>query len=326
MKNGLVTVFGGSGFLGKHVVRALVAKGYRVRVPMRRPHIGMDLRVIGNVGQVQLMQANLRFEKSVQRAVEGSDAVINLVAVLYEAGQQSFEALHVRGAETLAKAVAAEGITNFVHVSAIGVDKDSQSDYARTKGEGEEIVRKHVPTADILRPSIMFGNEDEFFNRFASMAQLSPALPLMGGGKTKFQPTYVADVADAIARRVEAEASAQTFELGGPQTYSFKELMQFMLETIGKKRLLVPVPWFAANMMGFAGEMVGALPFLEPFLTRDQVKNLKNDNVVSEHAQGFAELGITPETIEAIVPSYLIKYRKYGEFHQPGKDSWPEEA
>lgn len=326
MKNGLVTVFGGSGFLGKHVVRALVAKGYRVRVPMRRPHIGMDLRVIGNVGQVQLMQSNLRFEKSVQRAVEGSDAVINLVAVLYEAGQQSFEALHVRGAETLAKAVAAEGITNFVHVSAIGADKDSQSDYARTKGEGEEIVREHVPTADILRPSIIFGIEDEFFNRFASMAQLSPALPLIGGGKTKFQPVYVADVADAIARRVEAEVSAQTYELGGPQTYSFKELLQFMLQTIGKKRLLVPVPWFAANMMGFGGEMVGALPFLEPFLTRDQVKNLKSDNVVAQDAKGFAELGITPETIEAIVPSYLIKYRKYGEFHQPGKDSWPEEA
>ena len=326
MKNGLVTVFGGSGFLGKHVVRALVAKGYRVRVPMRRPHIGMDLRVIGNVGQVQLMQSNLRFEKSVQRAVEGSDAVINLVAVLYETGQQSFEALHVRGAETLAKAVAAEGITNFVHVSAIGADKDSQSDYARTKGEGEEIVREHVPTADILRPSIIFGNDDEFFNRFASMAQLSPALPLIGGGKTKFQPVYVADVADAIARRVEAEASAQTYELGGPQTYSFKELLQFMLQTIGKKRLLVPVPWFAANMMGFGGEMVGVLPFLEPFLTRDQVKNLKSDNVVGQDAKGFAELGITPETIEAIVPSYLIKYRKYGEFHQPGKDSWPEEA
>ncbi|WP_416876746.1 complex I NDUFA9 subunit family protein [Litorimonas sp.] len=326
MKNGLVTVFGGSGFLGKHVVRALVAKGYRVRVPMRRPHIGMDLRVIGNVGQVQLVQANLRFEKSVQRAVEGSDAVINLVAVLYEAGQQSFEALHVRGAETLAKAVAAEGITNFVHVSAIGADKDSQSEYARTKGEGEEIVREHVPTVDIVRPSIIFGNEDEFFNRFASMAQLSPALPLIGGGKTKFQPVYVADVADAIARRVEAEASAQTYELGGPEIYSFKELMQFMLETIGKKRLLVPVPWFAANMMGFGGEMVGAMPFLEPFLTRDQVENLKNDNVVGQDVQGFADLGIKPETIEAIVPSYLIKYRKYGEFHQPGKDSWPEEA
>ncbi|CAM3711021.1 complex I NDUFA9 subunit family protein [Litorimonas haliclonae] len=326
MKNGLVTVFGGSGFLGKHVVRALVAKGYRVRVPMRRPHTGMDLRVIGNVGQVQLMQANLRYEKSVQRAVEGSDAVVNLVAILHEAGQQSFESVHVRGAETLAKAVAAEGITNFVHVSAIGADKDSKSDYARTKGEGENIVREYVPSADILRPSIMFGNEDGFFNRFASMAQLSPILPLIGGGKTKFQPAYVADVADAIARRVEVGASAQTYELGGPRVYSFKELLELMLDVIAKKRLLVPVPWFAANMMGFGGEMAGALPFLEPFLTRDQVKNLKNDNIVSESAQGFDELGITPETVEAIIPSYLMKYRKYGEFHQPGKDSWPEEA
>lgn len=326
MKSGLVTVFGGSGFLGKHVVRALVAKGHRVRVPMRRPHIGMDLRVIGNVGQVQLMQSNLRYEKSVQRAVEGSDAVINLVAILHEVGQQSFESVHVRGVETLAKAVAAEGITNFVHVSAIGADKDSKSDYARTKGEGEDIVREHVPTVDILRPSILFGNEDSFFNRFASMAQLSPVLPLIGGGQTKFQPAYVADVADAIARRVEAGASAQTYELGGPRAYTFKELLELMLDVIAKKRLLVPVPWFAANMMGFGGEAVGALPFFEPFLTRDQVKNLKNDNVVSEGAQGFEELGITPETVEAIIPSYLMKYRKYGEFHQPGKDSWPEEA
>ena len=200
MKNGLVTVFGGSGFLGKHVVRALVAKGYRVRVPMRRPHIGMDLRVIGNVGQVQLMQTNLRFEKSVERAVEGSDAVINLVGILYETGQQSFESVHVRGAETLAKAAAAAGVTNFVHMSAIGADKDSESDYARTKAEGEDAVRQHVPTADILRPSILFGNEDEFFNRFAAMAQFSPVLPLIGGGQTKLQPAYVADVADAIAR------------------------------------------------------------------------------------------------------------------------------
>ena len=326
MKSGLVTVFGGSGFLGKHVVRALVAKGYRVRVPMRRPHIGMDLRVIGNVGQVQLMQSNLRYEKSVQRAVEGSDAVINLVAILHEVGQQSFESVHVRGVETLAKAVAAESITNFVHVSAIGADKDSKSDYARTKGEGEDIVREHVPTVDILRPSILFGNEDSFFNRFASMAQLSPVLPLIGGGQTKFQPAYVADVADAIARRVEAGASAQTYELGGPRAYTFKELLELMLDVIAKKRLLVPVPWFAANMMGFGGEVVGALPFFEPFLTRDQVKNLKNDNVVSEGAQGFEELGITPDTVEAIIPSYLMKYRKYGEFHQPGKDSWPEEA
>ncbi len=326
MNKGLVTVFGGSGFLGKHVVRSLVAQGYRVRVPMRRPHTGMDLKVIGGVGQVQLMQANLRFEESVARAVEGADAVINLVAVLYEEGQQKFEALHVKGAETVAKAVASAGIINFVHVSAIGADTESKSDYARTKGEGETLVRQHVPTADIIRPSIIFGTEDAFFNRFAAMAQLAPALPLIGGGQTKFQPVYVCDVADAIAKRIVAGASAETYELGGPRVYSFKELLQFMLEVIGKKRLLVPVPWFGANMMGFFGEMSGALPFVAPFLTRDQVTNLKKDNVVADDVKSFADLGIVPETIEAIVPSYLVKYRKYGEFHQPGKDSWPEEA
>jgi len=326
MNKGLVTVFGGSGFLGKHVVRALVARGYRVRIAMRRPHTGMDLKVIGGVGQVQLMQANLRYEESVIRAVEGADAVINLVAVLYEQGQQSFDALHVKGAKTLAQSVAAAGIKNFVHVSAIGADAESESDYARTKGESEALIRDHVPTADIMRPSIIFGTEDEFFNRFAAMAQLAPALPLIGGGQTKFQPVYVADVAAAIAMSIENGASGKTYELGGPRTYSFKELLQYMLEVIAKKRFLVPVPWFGANMLGAIGEITGSLPFVAPFLTRDQVKNLKMDNIVNPDALSFDDLGIVPETVEAIVPTYLVKYRKYGEFHQPGKDSWPEDA
>jgi NADH dehydrogenase len=326
MNKGLVTVFGGSGFLGKHVIRALVAEGYRVRVPMRRPHTGMDLKVIGGVGQVQLMQANLRFEKSVARAVEGADAVINLVAVLYEEGQQSFEALHVRGAETVAKVAATAGVTNVVHVSAIGADKDSESDYARTKGEGEDYMRHHVPTVDIMRPSILFGQEDEFFNRFAALSQLAPALPLIGGGHTKLQPVYVGDVAEAIVKKIVKGSDGKTYELGGPRIYSFKELLVYMLEIIAKKRFLVPVPWFGANLMGFAGEMSGALPFVAPFLTRDQVRNLKYDNVVADNALSFSDLGISPETVEAIVPHYLVKYRKYGEFHQPGKDSWPEEA
>lgn len=326
MNKGLVTVFGGSGFLGKHVVRALVARGYRVRIAMRRPHTGMDLKVIGGVGQVQLMQANLRYEESVIRAVEGADAVINLVAVLYEQGQQSFDALHVKGAKTLAQSVAAAGIKNFVHVSAIGADAESESDYARTKGESEALIRDHVPTADIMRPSIIFGTEDEFFNRFAAMAQLAPALPLIGGGQTKFQPVYVADVAAAIATSIENGASGKTYELGGPRTYSFKELLQYMLEVIAKKRFLIPVPWLGANMLGAIGEITGSLPFVAPFLTRDQVKNLKVDNVVNPDALSFDDLGIVPETVEAIVPTYLVKYRKYGEFHQPGKDSWPEDA
>jgi len=313
---GLITVFGGSGFLGKHVVRALVKEGWRVRVPVRRPHTAQELKVIGNVGQVQLVQANLRFAKSVERAVKGSDAVINLVALLFEEGKQSFESLHVRGAAALAQAAADQGITNFVQVSAIGADAESESDYARTKAEGENAVRVAIPSADIMRPSIIFGEEDQFFNRFAAMTQIAPALPLMGGGDTKFQPVYVGDVAEAIAKVAGQGTTGKTYELGGPRTYSFKELMQFTLETIDRKRFLVPVPWFAANIMGVAGEISAMAPFVKPFLTRDQVKNLKIDNVVSDEALGFAELGIRLETIEAIVPTYLGRYRKYGQFHE----------
>ena len=316
MGKGLVTVFGGSGFLGKHVVRALVKDGWRVRVPLRSPHTAQELKVIGDVGQVQLMQANIRFPQSVERAVEGSDAVINLVALLFEAGKQNFESVHVRGAETLANAAKAAGIHNVVQVSAIGADIDSDSDYARTKAEAEAAIRAAVPSADIMRPSILFGAEDDFFNRFASMAQFVPALPLIGGGETKMQPVYAGDVAQAIAKVVGQGTSGKIYELGGPQSYSFKELMQFMLETIDRKRFLLPVPWFAANMMGFMGEISGYAPFLEPFLTRDQVKNLKVDNVVADEALGFSDLGIKLETMETIVPTYIARYRKYGQFHE----------
>ena len=210
MGKGLVTVFGGSGFLGKHVVRALVKDGWRVRVPLRSPHTAQELKVIGDVGQVQLMQANIRFPQSVERAVEGSDAVINLVALLFEAGKQNFESVHVRGAETLANAAKAAGIHNVVQVSAIGADIDSDSDYARTKGEAETAIRAAVPSADIMRPSILFGPEDDFFNRFASMAQFVPALPLIGGGETKMQPVYAGDVAQAIAKVVRQGTSGKT--------------------------------------------------------------------------------------------------------------------
>ena len=316
MQNGLVTVLGGSGFLGRYVVRALVADGWRVRVAVRRPHTANTLKVIGAVGQVQLVQANLRDEPSIRRAINGADAVVNMVAVLYEKGAQSFEALHVKGADIIARACADEGISNLVHVSSIGADADSKSDYSRTKAEGEALIRASVPSADILRPSIMFGPEDAFFNRFAAMTQFAPALPLLGGGQTKFQPVYVEDVASAAAKRISAGTSGKTYELGGPRTYSFKELMQLMLSVIDRKRLLVPVPWTAAHMMGAMGDLSGALPFIAPFLTRDQVENLKIDNVVAGDALGFEELGITPETVEAIIPTYLEKYRKYGQFHE----------
>lgn len=313
---GLVTVFGASGFLGRYVVRALTARGWRVRAAVRNPHTAHELKVIGDVGQVQLMQANLRFPNSVARAVEGSNAVINLVGVLFEAGRQSFESLHVNGSDVIGDACAAAGIRNVVGVSAIGANAESESDYARTKGEGENVLREHVPTADILRPSILFGPEDDFFNRFAGLTSFAPALPLIGGGKTKFQPAYVEDVANAVAISVTRGTTGEIYELGGPNVYTFKALLQFVLDTIDKKRFLAPVPWFAANMMGFGGELSGALPFVKPFLTRDQVENLKVDNVVSETAKGFEAFDIRPETIEAIVPSYLSKYRKYGQFHE----------
>lgn len=313
---GLVTVFGASGFLGRYVIRELTTRGWRVRAAVRNPHTAHELKVIGDVGQVQLMQANLRFPKSVSRAIEGSDAVINLVSILFESGRQTFEALNVNGPDSIGEACAAAGIANVAHVSAIGADETSESDYARTKREGEIALRGHVSTADIFRPSIIFGQEDEFFNRFAGLAAMSPALPLLGGGDTKLQPVFVEDVAAAIAIAITRGTKGDTFELGGPQTYSFKALMKFILETIGKKRFLAPVPWFAANMMGFGGELAGALPFVKPFLTRDQVQNLKVDNVVSEGAASFEAFDIQPATIESIVPSYLAKYRKYGQFYE----------
>ena len=313
---GLVVVFGGSGFVGKRTVRALVKEGWRVRVVTRSPHTEGDLRVIGSVGQVQLVQANLRYKSSVERALEGADAVDNLVSVLFESGRQTFNALNVQGVHTLAQAAAQRGITNVAHISAIGADSGSKSDYARTKGEGEEALRALIPTADILRPSIVFGPDDNFFNKFASMAQLSPALPLIGGGHTQFQPVYVADLADAIATRVTRGSSGATYELGGPRTYSFKELMIIVLDAIDRKRMLVPLPFTIAGVMGLAGELTGALPFVSPFLTRDQVENLKSNNTVSDEAKGFSDLGITPEALEAIVPAYLVRFKKYGQFHK----------
>jgi len=313
---GLVTVFGASGFLGRYVVRALTARGWRVRAAVRNPHTSHELKVMGDVGQVQLMQANVRFPKSVARAVDGADAVINLVGVLFESGRQTFESLQVGGPESIGEACAAAGILNVAHVSAIGADANSESEYARTKYSGELALREHVPSADILRPSIIFGTEDEFFNRFAGLTAFAPALPLLGGGKTKLQPVFVEDVAAAVAIAVTRGSRGKTYELGGPQSYTFKSLMTFILDTIGKKRFLAPVPWFGANIMGFMGELSGALPFVEPFLTRDQVENLKVDNIVSEDALGFEAFDIRPATIESIVPSYLAKYRKYGQFYE----------
>ncbi|WP_421788486.1 complex I NDUFA9 subunit family protein [Hyphobacterium sp.] len=316
LRDEMITVFGGSGFVGRYVVRALVKKGYRVRVATRRPHIALDLKVTGVVGQVELMQANVRDAASVRRAVEGAHGVVNLVGILAESGSQQFASLQAKGAQNIAEAAAEAGAERFVQISAIGADPDSLSRYAQTKAQGEEAVSTAFAGAVILRPSIVFGAEDEFFNRFAGMARFAPALPLPGGGKMKMQPVFVGDVADCVANAIDDRSAAGIYELGGPRVYTYRELMEFILETIDRPRFLVPVPMFAMSALGFAGELAGAFPFVEPFLTRDQVILLGEDNVVSPDMRGIADLGVTPETVESIVPSYLERYRRYGQFHE----------
>lgn len=320
LRDEMITVFGASGFIGRYVVRALAKAGYRVRAATRRPHLAHELKPMGVVGQIQLVQANLRNADSVARAVEGASGVINLVGILYQDGKQTFDSLQSEGAKLVAEKAAEAGVERFVQISAIGADATSPSKYARTKALGEQAVRAALPGATILRPSIVFGTEDQFFNKFADMARFAPALPLIGGGQTKFQPVWCADVADATLNALESEeARGKTYELGGPEVYSFKELMDFILTTIRRKRLLVPVPFFAASGLGLFGEISAALPFVQPFLTRDQVTLLKKDNIVGisgEEAGTLADLGIEPETVEAIVPGYLVRYRRGGQFSE----------
>lgn len=317
LRDDIITVFGGSGFIGRHIVRALAKAGYRVRVASRRPHLAQDLRVMGVVGQVQLVQANLRVAASVERALEGASGVVNLVGILNESGRQTFSRLHALGAKTVAEAAASAGISRVIQMSAIGADADSASQYARSKAEGEAAVKAAVPTATILRPSIVFGTDDAFFNRFADMARFAPALPLFGGGKTKFQPVFAGDVAEAVVAALETpEAQGETYELGGPGVYSFAELMRFILDEIDRPRFLLPLPWQIGSVIAMMSELAAILPFVQPMLTRDQLIQLKSDNVVAEGAKTLADLGVQAETVDSIVPSYLGRYRRYGQFHE----------
>jgi uncharacterized protein YbjT (DUF2867 family) len=309
----LVTVYGGSGFLGRHVVRALAKRHYRIRVAVRRPELAGYLQPLGRVGQIHAVQANLRNAASVESAARDASVLINLVGILFERGRQRFDAVHAHGAEQVASAANAHG-ARLVHVSAIGADENSSSAYARTKAAAEKLVLTAQPAATVMRPSIMFGPEDDFFNRFAALARISPALPLIGGGLTRFQPVFVGDVATAIADAVDGSVRPGTiYELGGAEVKTFKELMQFVLATIERKRLLVPLPFFMAKMQAM---LLQFLP--KPLLTPDQVELLRVDNVVSEAARAESRtlpgLGIEPETIEAIVPSYLWRFRKTGQF------------
>jgi NADH dehydrogenase len=311
---GLVTVFGGSGFLGRHVVRELLRRRWRVRAAVRRPDLAGHLQPLGLVGWVQPVQANLRYRWSVDRAVTDSDAVVNLVAILNESGRQRFDAVHAFGARAVAEAARAAKVSRLVHVSAIGADPKSPSVYARTKAMGEAAVFETAPDAVVFRPSIMFGPEDHFFNRFAAMARLLPAFPLFGGGHTRFQPVFVGDVARAIADAVEGRIRrGMVYELGGPEVKTFRECLELMLATIERRRLLVPVPWPLALVLA---SVLQYLP--KPLITVDQVRQLQIDNVVSEAAvtegRTFAGIGVEPTSLEAILPSYLYRFRTHGQF------------
>lgn len=322
MTGKIVTVFGGSGFLGRRVVRSLCKRGWRVRVAMRRPHLGVDLKVSGDVGQVQLVQANVRNRASIARALDGASAVVNLVGILYESGAQTFQGTQAQGAKNIAELAAAASIDAFVQVSAIGADAASPSVYGRTKAAAEQDVLAAIPSATIIRPSVLFGPEDGFLTRFAELARLSPVLPLIGGA-TKFQPVYVGDVANAVAGALERpDARGRTYELGGPRVYTMTELLKYILKEIDRPRLLLPIPQFFAAPLGYT---IGALsrlnPFFGPLLTGDQVQLLGIDNVPASGTPGLAALGVTsPETIESIAPTYLWRHRSYGQFHEPSVD------
>jgi uncharacterized protein YbjT (DUF2867 family) len=315
----LVTVFGGSGFLGRHVVRALAQRGYRIRVAVRRPDLAGHLQPLGRVGQIHAVQANLRYPASVEAAARDADVLVNLVGILFERGRQGFDAVQAFGAEAVALAAAAFG-TRLVHVSAIGADEKAASHYARSKAIGEKLALAAMPSAVVLRPSIVFGPEDDFFNKFGSLARFLPALPLIGGGHTRFQPVFAGDVASAVVAAIEGRGEdGRTYELGGPQVKSFKELMEFVLATTARARLLLPIPFALARLQA---SVLQLMP--KPLLTPDQVELLHSDSVVSEAAtregRTIAALGVDPVAMATIVPSYLWRFRKTGQFKPPTDD------
>lgn len=312
----LVTIYGGSGFVGRYVARRMAKAGWRVRVAVRHPNEAMFVRPYGAVGQVEPVLCNIRDDASVRGALIGADVVVNCVGILAEAGKNKFDSVQAEGAERIARLATENGVPRMVHFSAIGADIDAESDYASSKGDGEAGVLKHMPDAVILRPSIVFGPEDDFFNRFAGMARMSPVLPVVGGD-TMFQPVYVDDVAHAAEMAVTGKASAGIYELGGPEQLSFRGLMQRMLDVIHRRRLILNMPRWIARLMAFGFDMLQAVTFgliSNGVLTRDQVKNLSKDNVVAEDAKGFADLGIKPVSLASVLPDYLWRFRPSGQY------------
>lgn len=312
----LVTIYGGSGFVGRYVTRRMAKEGWRVRVAVRRPNEALFVRPYGTVGQVEPVLCNIRDDASVRAAMLGADAVINCVGVLNSVGQNTFSAVQADGAARVARLAAAEGVARLVHISAIGANAGSSSDYARTKAEGEAAVTKAFPGAVILRPSIVFGPEDQFFNRFAAMARFGPILPVVGG-TTRFQPVYVDDVAAAAVVAASGKAEPGVYELGGPEIATFAELMRRMLAVIHRRRLVFNLPFFLAGIIGGAFDFLQFLSgglIANKMITRDQVRNLRVDNVVGAGSKGFADLGIAPTAMEAVLPDYLWRYRPSGQF------------
>ena len=312
----LVTIYGGSGFVGRYIARRMAKEGWRVRVAVRRPNEALFVKPYGVVGQVEPVACNIRDDASVRAAMRGADAVVNCVGILNRSGKNSFEAVQAEGAGRIARIASEEGVARLVHLSAIGADAESPSVYQQTKAAGEKAVLAAFPGAVILRPSIIFGNEDGFFNRFAAMTRFGPVLPVVGAG-TRFQPVYVDDVAQAAVMGATGAAAPGVYELGGPDVATFRDLMRQMLQVIRRRRLIVNVPFFAASIMGGAFDLLQAVTlglFNNGLITRDQVRNLKADNVVSPGAKGLADLGITPTAMGPVLPEYLWRYRPSGQY------------
>jgi len=334
MTNRRVTIFGGSGFIGRHLVRRLAARGDILRIAMRDPVAAQFLKPMGDVGQIVLMKVDVRDEAAVKAAVQGADAVVNLVGILFERGHQTFAELQALAPGRIARASAAAGVKRLVQISAIGADPHSPALYARTKAVGEKAARDAFPRATIVRPSVVFGPEDDFFNRFAGLTRFVPALPVfgampklerypeggarlifLGDGGVRFQPVYVGDVAEAIMRILDDPATeATTYEFGGPRIYGFAELMKLVLAQVGRKRWLLPMPLPLAEIGASLAEI---LPLPKPLLTRDQVLLMRRDNVVTQGVPGLAALGITPTAVESILPSYMDRYRRGGRYRNP---------
>jgi NADH dehydrogenase len=316
-RGGLITVIGGSGFIGRHTIRILARDGWRIKAATRRPELAGYLQPMGDVGQIYPVQANLRFPESIHHVLTGADAAVNLVGILFNSGAQTFKNIHVEGARNAARAAREAGVKTFIHVSALGASPNSKGRYGRTKAAGEAAVLAEFPDAVILRPSIVFGPEDHFFNRFAALAQFSPLLPLIGGGRTKFQPVYVGDVAGAIAKVAAGEARmGLTYELGGPEVQTFRQLLDRMQRWIGRKKWYLPIPFPIAKALAL---LTIPLPNALRPLTVDQVSMLQSDNVVSEQAKlegrNLEGLGLTrPHSIATIVPSYLIRFNPKGQY------------